>query len=229
MKVSNRQLLLTVLVVCGTAGLIWLSLFRTQQNPANAPAQSLGAISIVAIERSDYQKPNPTMDIITLSDGTKFGDLGWSVTHVATLFPKPNLPVFLLRKGSCPTCEAQWELILATRDQSHLLALPFAESHTLVDSENNQEVVDLERRIAFGHCVRQTPSLLVIEKSRQVDSDGDQLRIPDEWEFKVTTIEFESNGLPILASETGSSFERIETALSESCVEITPEETHEVL
>lgn len=169
-------------------------------------------------------------DTVTFTDGSTMTGAGFDLELVGTLVLPTAKPVFLFKSFTCRECEPMVNLVVYTSENGEIHQFPFPGSHYLIGVEDSTP--DLEDQIVegvFGQCGGPAHRVLLARKNREIESDGMSKRPSESWSHTFTTIEFTESGAIKVSDASEDAFLRLPPLISDQCLSIEPEDSHDYM
>lgn len=214
-----------VYLIVGVAAVVALAYFFKADLPLNFDKL---AVDLQEIKTGDENNP----DMVSFTDGAVLNDAGFDVEHVGTLVLPAAKPVFLFKSFTCRQCEPEVNLVIYTSENREVTKLPFPGIHTLIGVEDDDEDSEIDDQVVegvFGKCGGPAHVILLARKNREVESDGMTARPGENWSFTSTTVEFSAAGAALIKNDDADGFGRVQSLISEECLSIEPQDSHDYL
>lgn len=182
------------------------------------------------IQSTPDDREGAPQDIITFSDQTTLKGIGYDVVHVGTINLDSKPPVFLFKGFSCRACEPEIKLVVYNSGNKTTDLLPFPGTKYLLDEESEEggfshegtasESVDQVVEAVFGQCADKSDIMMALKKHH----DG-----PDEWQYTLTIVSFDSDGKTQIKNSAEDGFAILKSKVSADCLIIEPEDSNQYL
>jgi len=219
-KLAAWQVLVAVALVTLTVAILW-----RKKESAQTPPSVKTTPTFKEISKGDYGVPQA--DQILLTDGTVVEGLGYMSSVVGILERPGKSPLILIRTLSCWDCTPEYLLRMFDADSQEFIDMPHPLRRTIGSPESDKELVDRLVRGVYGYCIDRKPSVLIVSQSRQIDSDGEELKVPDQWDMETHRLTIREDGSVSHEKAQDGGFSELNSLVSDTCMEISPEEISE--